>query len=253
MDDFVFRGRDIAQFGATAAFGSTTKMGAKIARSEYDLPGGGSIIIGGETYQPTSREVTILPLEGVIGDAAWARAILSWLCAGRGELIVLGDPDVVRLAQFDGEATYGPGIWPLGGLRLTMTLQPLAYAATPTTASGLTDGGAISLSVAAGCAMQMPVLLKVTGRSGTITAMTVTGGGHRLALTGFALKPDDVIRYDAGQRLGDVMELTIGGEPGWSAVTHWDRVAIADGEPLAVSVTGGEASVALSVRARFPA
>lgn len=252
MDDFIFRGRDIADFGAVAAFGAAMKTGAKIERSEYDLPGGGSVIIGEDSYKPTTRQVVIMPADGVDADAAWARRILSWLMAGRGELIVHNDPDVVRLAQFDSEATYGTQDWPLGALKLTMTLQPLAYARRAWEGKADTVSGAASLTIAASSAMEMPLAIEVTAKSGVITACEMRAGGHVLAMSGLSVQPGQTILYDAGQRLSDLMTLTAGGAAAFSRVTAWARLAAWPGDSVSVRLTGGEGRVHVACRGRYP-
>ena len=253
MDDFIFRGRDIAEFSAVAAFGAAMKTGAKIARGEYSLPGGGSVIIGGETYAATQRQVVIMPADGANADAAWAREILAWLMAGRGELVVHNDPDVVRIAQFDTEATYGTGSWPEGALTLNMTLQPLAYDATPTSAQADTEGGTASLTVRAGGEMELPLRVVIRAEGGTITGATIVSGGQTVRLAGLSVPAGQKIIYDAGQILGDVMTLTAAGAAAWASVKTWARLAARSGETVSVSVTGAEATVSVTVRGRYPA
>lgn len=252
MDDFVFRGRDIAQFHATAAFGAAMKTGAKITRSAYELPGGGSVVIGEDSYAPTAREVTILP-EGVTADAAWARDILDWLMAGRGEFTLLSDPDVMRIAEFDGEATYGEQIYPGGAIKLTMTLQPLAYDAHPTQTSASTQGGIALLPVKAGGEMEMPLRVEIACTSGTITAVDMTAGVQSVHLEGLNVVPGQTIVYDAGQLLGDVMTMRAAGAACWHCVRRWARLAARRGESVTVTLTGGEATVTVCVRGRYPA
>ena len=253
MDDFIFRGRDIAEFSAVAAFGAAMKTGAKITRGEYSLPGGGSVIIGGETYAATQRQVVIMPADGVSADAAWAREILAWLMAGRGELVVHNDPDVVRIAQFDSEATYGTGSWTEGALTLNMPLQPLAYDATPTTVGADTEGGAVSLTVRAGGEMELPLRVHIRAKGGTITGATIVSGGQTVRLAGLSVPAGQKIIYDAGQILGDVMTLTAAGAAAWASVKTWARLAARSGEKVTVAVTGAEATVSVTVRGRYPA
>lgn len=253
MDDFIFRGRDIAEFGAVAAFGNAMKTGAKIARGEYSLPGGGSVIIGGETYAATQRQVVIMPADGVSADAAWAREILDWLMAGRGEMILHNDRDVVRIAQFDSEATYGTGSWPEGALTLNMTLQPLAYDATPTSVGADTAGGAASLTVRAGGEMELPLRVDIRASGGTITGATIVSGGQTVQLAGLSVPAGQKIIYNAGQILGDVMTLTAAGAAAWASVKKWARLTARSGGKITVAVTGAEAAVSVTVRGRYPA
>ena len=253
MDDFIFRGRDIAEFGAVAAFGASMKTGAKVKRSEYDLPGGGSVIVGGEAYAATQRTVTIMPADGVTADAAWARDILSWLMAGRGEFVLHSDPDVCRIAQFDSEATYGTSAWPEGALQLTMTLQPLAYARAPEAKSADTEGGEATVTVSAQSAMEMPLRVVVRATGGPVTGGEIACGSETVALAGLALESGQELVYDAGQRLGDLMQLSAAGAAAWAHVTRWARLAATPGQKVTVRLTGGDGHVTVSARGRFPA
>ena len=79
MDDFIFRGRHIREFGAVAAFGETMKTGGKVRRGEYALPGGGSALIGEDEWQSTTRSVTLTPEDGRVADGPWRRELLGFL------------------------------------------------------------------------------------------------------------------------------------------------------------------------------
>ena len=253
MDDFTFRGQALELFGATAAFGDSMRIGAKIDRHEYELPGGGSVIIGEATYKTTARQVTIVPAPGVEPTPQWRRRILSWLQGGRGEMIVHNDPEVMRIAQFDTDGTWGTRGWPDGQIQLTMTLQPLAYAARETILAADTTDGVAQIMVSAPSALPMGVCAAITCVSGTITDAEMDVGGKRLALTGLSLAAGGVIHYDAGQTLCDAASLEVAGEDGYAYVSAWAQLTAAQGDTLSVTLTGGEGRVALLCRGRWPA
>lgn len=255
MDDFTFRGRHISEFGAVAAFGDAMRTGAKVRRGEYALPGGGTVEIGEGTWQPTTRQVSITPADGVSADDRWRRRLLTWLQAGRGELVVDNDPSVLRIAQFDADGTYGVQGWPLGVLTLQMTLQPLAYDVLPTQAAAKTVGGEAALALEMGEGLETPLRIHIRCTSGTITRAEISAGGKTLILGAPTLESGSVIEYDAGEFLGDAVSLRKDGVLTFAPVAggRWARLACAPGELIRVSVTGGEAQVTATARGRYPA
>lgn len=254
MDNFSFRGQRIEQFGAVAAFGKSMRIGAKIRRQEYALPRGGSVEIGEPVHEITQRTVTITPMDGVTADETWRRKILSWLQGGRGEMIVHNDPRVMRIAQFDADGTWGDQGWPFGELTLTMTLQPLAYAAQESQASGATKGGSCRLLLMCESALEIPVHAIIRAKSGVITDVSITAGGKTLILSGMSGTTGTVIEYDCGAFLGNVPSLKIGGALDFSPVAsgRWAELYAFPDEPVEIVVAGGEADVVLIGRGRWP-
>ena len=253
MDDFRFKGKDLAAFGATAAFGESMRTGAKVKRSAYSLPGGGSVIIGEDTHEETQRAVTIAPLPGVEATPKWRREILSWLHSGRGELIVYNDPDVMRIAQFDSEGTFGTQAWPDGALQMTMTLQPLCYAVRERVQTCLTADGTASIVLDVETAMETPLCIRVSVESGMLTKLSLTCGGRTLRLEGMNLTAGQAVEYDAGDLIGDVMSLRAAGAAGFGYVTKWAKLTAMPGRVLAVAAEGAQVSVSVRARGRWSA
>ena len=251
MDDFSFRGYDLSRFGAEAAFGESMRCGTKIARGEYALPGGGSVILGEDAYSPIQRQVTIIPTQGE-ATPAWRRRILAWLQGGRGEMVVHNDPDVMRMVQFDGESTLDNKAWPRGAIVTTMTLKPLAYDRMPTTMTAQTSGGVASVSVQAPSALPMPIAIKVTATGGMITGMRIEAGKGTLILEGMSLAAGETVAYDAGQTLDDPMSLTVNDAASFASVARWAELTALPGDKVNVTLTGGEGSVSVRVRGRWP-
>lgn len=253
LDDFFFRGEDIARYGAVAALGASTTIGSKIERSAYDLPGGGSLLVGEDSFGAVSVQVTVTPADGVRPTAAWRRHLLAWLTGGRGQLIYKHTPDVYRIASFDEAPTWGTQGWPLGEMRLRMTVQGLAHAVSASRATARTQGGAAQPAVRYDTALPSPVILTVTPVSGTVTAARVTAGGRTLTLDGLSLAAGQTLCYDAGDaHQGRAASLTVDGAPAWAAVTAWQRLRAGSGEAVDVALTGGEADVTLTLRGRWP-
>lgn len=252
LDDFIFCGRDIAELGACAAFGDSMTAGTEVDRMAYDLPGGGSIIMGYGTRRAIVRNVAIMPRDGVAGDAAWVRQVTRWLMQGRGRLVVKHDPDVFRLAQFDAAATYGAKIWPTGGLQMRMTLLPMAFAQAAAHAQGRTQSGKIELRLAMDTAERAPLETEIVCASGTITAAEITAGGRTLALSGFNLTAGTRVRVRcADTLLGELAEVRVGDALRFDAVKTWAQLDAANGEAIGIAVTGGEAEVRIAARGRF--
>lgn len=253
MDDFIFRGRDIAEFGAVAAFGDSMVTGSAIQRSEYDLPGGGSLIAGEPAYKPITRTVVIMPADGVNADDAWARRIISWLTSGRGRLTVKHSPDTYRIAQFDDAPTYGAKVWPLGGIQIKCRMQALCHAARVSSFSAATSGGKASIAAMYATALPAPLRMEISPRNGTITGAQITAGGRTLHLGGLRLTSGQTLAYFAGDsHQGEAASLTIDGASGFGAAEAWAQLLVPPGSAIGISVTGGEADATATLRGRWP-
>jgi len=253
MDDFSFMGKELSAFGAEAAFGASMRIGAKVKRSEYELPGGGSIIIGEDTFEPTQRQVTIIPADGVEPTPGWRRDILGWLQGGRGELFVHNDPDVMRIAQFDQDGTWGTQGWPDGSIALTMTLQPLCYARRATVQQTESVDRGASVAISAASALPMPLKIRAEAISGTVSALTLQAGGEVLALEGMQLAAGQAVEYDAGSLIGDVMSLRIADGAGYAYVKRWAKLTAMPGTVLSAQTVGGEIRLTAICRGRWTA
>ena len=253
MDNFIFRGRDIAEFGAVAAFGDSMHAGAKIRRSEYDMPGGGSAEIGDAAYMPTTKVVRITPEDGMTATPAWRRSILAWLQGGRGELVEHNDPEVYRIAQFDTDGTYEWRSWPTGLLQMTMTLQPFAYAQTKTRAQEQTSKGAAVLTLDMETGIPAPVSVRITPQGGTVTAVVIKCGGESVTLEGLNLGAEQTLLYRAGDPLEEDASVEENGEVTFAHVTRWAQLMTRGSAQISVLVTGGEAKIEAWARCRWPA
>lgn len=251
MDDFIFRGRDIREFDASAAFGASMRMGSKIARSEYELAGGGSIEIGEPVYQATQRQVFITPIDGREATPEWARAILTWLQAGRGELTLHNDPRIHRIARFDTDGTLGTNGWPYGVLAMTMRLEPFAYAQHTSRTMAVTSGGKATFRIALTGALSVPLRILIKATSGTITAASVSLKGETLRFTGLSIGTGKTLDYRAGDRYrGEASSVAENGTLTFAHVASWALLHGKSGDAVSVSVTGGEAQVSVIARGR---
>lgn len=257
MDDFRFRGRHVSEFGAVAAFGDSMRFGGKAKRGEYTLPGGGSVLIGEDEWQPTQRSVVLMPADGIEADGSWRRALCSWLQSGRGEMIVDNDPDVMMIASFDQDGTYEHRSWPAGSLVLNMTLQPLAYDVLETQCTvHLKAGNKQVTSLDIESAMRVPIRMLVKPTSGTVTRVRAAVGSAVLDLPNLSLKSGQILEYDAGIFLGDPASLKVDGAVDFSPAQggSWARLEmdLASGA-ITLLCEGGAADVTISARGRYPA
>ena len=253
MDNFIFRGRDIAEFGAVAAFGDSMHAGAKISRSEYKMPGGGSAEIGEATYEPTTRVVRITPEDGKTATPAWRRSILAWLQGGRGELVEHNDPEVYRIAQFDTDGTYEWRSWPTGLLQMTMTLQPFAYALQQTRAQAQTTQGAAVLALDMETQIPAPVSVRITPQEGTVTAVTIECGGESVTFEGLNLGAEQTLCDRAGDPLEADASVQENVTVTFAHVTRWAQLPTRGSAQISVYITGGEAQIEAWARCRWPA
>ena len=255
MDDFTYRGRDIREFGASAAFGASMSVGLRVARGGYTLPGGGTILLGRESYSPTQRSVTIIPADGVCADERWRRNLLAWLQGGMGEMIVHNDPEVMRIVSFDSDGTSGVRDWPDGALVMTMTLEPLAYDVRMAQVSAATSAGEATLIMPAQTGLAAPIRIGLRVTGGTVTAAEIRAGGRELLLSGMRLRSGQLLTYDSGMLLGDPVDLQIDGGTTFAPLLEgrWARLFAKQGEAVTVSLTGGEAMVSLACRGWWPA
>ena len=252
LDDFIFCGRDIAEFGACAAFGESMTTGTEIDRMAYGLPGGGSVILGAPSKKAITRNVVIMPADGVTGDEKWVRRVTHFLMQGRGPLVLKHDPDVFRLAEFNAAPTYGAKIWPGGGLQMRMTLGPMAFAQGESRATGSTDGGEAALRLLMDTAERAPLHVTITCTSGTITAASLTANGQTLSLEGMSLLAGESVSVRcADMLLGELAEVRMGEAMRFELVSAWAQLEAGNGEEIRVRVTGGEASIRISARARY--
>lgn len=249
----MFFGRDIAEFGAVAAFGDSMTVGSAIQRSEYDLPGGGSLMAGDPAYKPITRTVVIMPADGVSADDAWARRIISWLTSGRGRLTVKHSPDTYRIAQFDDAPTYGAKVWPLGGIQIRCKMQGLCHAAAASSFFSATNTGKASLTAVYATALPAPLRMEIAPRGGTITGVQITAGGRTLRLGDLNLTAGHTLTYFAGDiQQGEAAALTVDGAANFGAASAWARLCVPPGDRIDVAVTGGEADVTATLRGRWP-
>ena len=237
-DDFTFLGRHISEFGGMAFLGEGFAVGDKIRRSEYALPGGGSVVIGRERHGTISRTIEILPVDGVSDTAAWRRRLLSWLMSARGFLTWDHDPSVRMTAQFNSEGSAGTKVSPVGGISLRCTVYGVCEDAIPAMLSGNMQqdigGYKITFSWRAGSTIRTPLTLALRANSGTLSSASV-------------MTPNGTIRF-SGMGLGTAQELVVSGEDGdlpasvteagiltFAHVAKWSDLSAAPGDTVTVT------------------
>lgn len=255
MDDFTFNGRHISEFGATAAFGDSMRYGGRASRGGYALPGGGSVMLGDTVWNPVTRSVVIAPMDGVDADENWRREIIGWLQEpDQAEMIVDNDPDAILIAGFNQDGVYGTRSWPGGALEMTMTIQPLCYAAMETQgAAHAQDGKETPVPLEMPAGLPVPLSMRIACTAGVITAARIRVGAHEMVLPSLQLSAGSVLGYDGGTYLHDPIDMTVDGVTDFSPADggKWASLEYRPGEDvIRVTVTGGEADVSVSARRR---
>jgi len=253
MDGFTFRGVHVSAYGAVAALGDSMHIGAKIERSEYEMPDGSMVEIGEAAQLPTTRVLRLTPQDGEEATPQWRRRLLTWLQGGRGELIFDNDPDVVRIASFDTSGTYEWRSWPMGMVQLTMTLQPYARSRTRTRAAAVTSGGEAALELAMETALCAPITIEATAQGGTMTALEAVCGDQVLRIEGMSVPEGGTLVYCAGEPgIEDAAVIEQDGTLSFAHVTRWARLLARGETAVTVRVSGSEAAVTVSACCRWP-
>lgn len=248
-DDFTFRGRHVREFGGTAFLGDGFAVGDKVARGEYALPGGGSVIIGAPKHGSISRTVEIIPLENVPENAAWRRQILSWLYGARGFLVWDHDPSVRMTAQFDAEGSAGGKVSPVGGISVRATIFGICEDAIPTVVSGNTEQANNAHSVTfrwrAGSDIKTPLTVTVRPLESTISAVTIETPAGTISLASMVIQSGGtlVVSGEDGELPAAVYEndyLTFAHVKKWAELSAapGDEITITANASAFVSVTG---------------
>ena len=246
-DSFVFRGQSCEEYAAEAYWGEGYSIGANVRRSAYDLPQGGSVIIGEDA--PAGRELTLtlIPTGSAGETPAWRRDVLTWLQGQRGQLSFRDDPNMERLCSFDKAAQGGGKISPLGGIQIGASFVSLARTRLESVAMGTTQNGTLQLTMPAETGWRAPIRV-VLEPDGTLTALTLTTPDGSVVLEDVTI--NRTIEYYAGDAHGNPARLSVGGSADYSGFVsgQWGRLTLAQGEHLTAACTGCQCAVRLYAR-----
>lgn len=248
-DSFIFRGRPLEDFGAEAFWGESYTVGAQIRRPAYNLPAGGSVLIGADVPETRTHNLTLLPAPGVTDTPAWRRNLLQWLQGARGELVWREDPDMVRLARFDKTGSGGTKVSPEGGITLQATLEPLCRTRQESGVGGTTQGKKLTLVMPAETGVRAPLRI-VLESSGTLTGATVKTSSGTLKVAGMRLSAGKTIEYYAGDAHGNPASLLVNDAAGYAYLAggQWGILTAETGEEITIVTTGAEAGVHVYAR-----
>lgn len=251
MDDFIFCGRALADFRAHAFFGKSTTIAGAVTRSQYDA-GGEELMDLDEAHEETFPvSMTIVPMKGERATEQWQQRIIRWLRGARGYLILERNPEVCRLAQFDGEIRFTRASWPHGALELSATMSGGLYAsreAEVTFACGSEVSGALHFLTG----QWRPVRITIEPTSGSvITGATITIDGRVVEIDG--VSASELLMID---QAAQCVSVTADGESAFAQVTAWDRLMIESGTQIDVQLrygSGASANVTVAARGRWSA
>ena len=222
----------------------------EIKRNSYSIAGmSGTLLLSGEVWQPFTLEGTLVPADEPATQAqaqALLRRILSWLTAGRKQLIFDYEPDVYYMAELAGTSKWSLKNWFGGELSIKFLVQPTAYSVMANTAT-LNIGGSASTASLGGslrtlARSAMPVdmnagaaiHLKVDTDQPTGLTLTVENNGTApIASVGVEGIQIDGLELATGQRLtidtNPPASVTIDGENAMAHVTAFTPVRLGDG------------------------
>lgn len=247
FDSFIFRGQSCEDYACEAYWGESYSIGAQVRRASYDLPIGGSVLIGEDV--PAGRELTLTLIPtGTFGETpAWRRDVLTWLQGARGELSFRDDPNMERICQFDKAAQGGEKVSPMGGIQIGASFISLARTRLETSALGTTSSGALRLTMPAETGWRSPIRV-VIEPAGTLTALSLTTPDGSVILDEVSIS--DTIVYYAGDAHGNPAYLTVDGVGDYSGFVtgQWGRLTLAQGEELSISCAGCQCDVHLYAR-----
>lgn len=254
FDNFTFFGRHVTEYGYNYAESASRILRGRVARNEYTIGGeSGTALYEGERYEPFTRSGVLYPARdhtSVADNPDMVHALLAWLTQGRGELIYDRAPSVYRLAQCDEAVEHTWEGWPLGAIRVTMTLQPFAYSVRETYANGsIAADGEILLALDTD--VPAPLRVAITPDDGaTITGATISAEGRRIELQGLDVRTGKQLVVDCERPI----RAAVDGTSVMSCVTFFERLRLSGPGAVGVELTygaGGGARVQVAARGRF--
>lgn len=220
----------------------------EIKRNSYAIAGmSGTLLLSGEAWQPFALEGTLIPEDEPATQAeaqALLRNILSWLTAGRQQLIFDYEPSVYYMAELAGTSKWSLKNWFGGELAIKFLVQPTAYSTsanvvTVNDGNGLRGGTTRAPAALKGAAMPngmegVTIRLAVDTDHPTGLELTVENtGAAPITSVGVAGIQVDGIELQTGQQLvidaNPPAMVQIDGENAMAYVTDFTPVMLYNG------------------------
>ena len=230
----------------------------RIRRNEYDIAGTpGTILMPGDLPETPEFDGTLFFLRDPPSQAAaqqQLRRIAAWLTNGRQQLIFDYEPLRYYMASVDDELNWSFSDWIEGGLDVTFTAQPYAYALDETAVSVTVSGTSAQIGFVLTTGAPAPIRAEVLN-TGTapITGITLTAGESVVQLADMSLAAGKVLRIDMEPPIGAKFS---DGENALPYATRFDYLTARNG-PQSISAilaygsgTKG-AKIAIKARGRF--
>lgn len=248
----------LRDFGCIYAEDRGHAIAPQIRRNEYEIAGvPGTILMPGDLPETLEFDGTLFFLRDPPSQAAaqqQLRRIAAWLTSGRQRLIFDYEPLRYYIASVDGELNWGFSDWIEGGLDVTFTAQPYAYALDETAASAMTGGTSAQVNFVLATGAPAPIRAEILNTGAApVTGVTLTAGESAVQFSGMNIAPGEALRID--------MEPPIGAEfsDGENALPHaarFDFLAARNGpQSVSAALTYGSgtkgAKITIKARGRF--
>lgn len=245
----------LRDFGCIYVENKGHTIAPKIRRNEYDISGTpGTILMPGDLPETLEFDGTLFFVRDPPSQAAaqqQLRRIAAWLTNGRQRLIFDYEPLRYYMASVDDELNWGFSDWIDGGLDVTFTAQPYAYALDETTASATTSGTSAQVNFVLATGAPAPIRAEVLN-TGTapIAGVTLTAGGNAVQLSGMNIASGDALLIDMEPPIGAAFS---DGENALPYAARFDYLTARHG-PQSISATlaygSGTKGAKITIKAR---
>lgn len=254
----------LRDFGCIYAEKGGHPIAPQIDRNEYEIEGApGTIVLPGDLPGILTFDGTLYFLDDPPTQAAAQqrlRRMAAWLTNGRQRLIFDYEPLLYYMASVDGGLEWSFGSWIGGGLDVSFTAQPYAYASQETTASVATTGTAAQLALALNTGAPAPLDVEILN-TGTapISAVTITAGGKQAKFGGMSLTQNKALIIGMEPPIGAEIKSGNAASDGSNALPYaerFDPLTARNGrQTISVALTYGSgtkgAKITIKARGRY--
>lgn len=218
----------LRDFGCIYAEKGGHTIAPQIDRNEYDIAGApGTIVLPGDLPGSLTFDGTLYFLDDPPTQAAAQqrlRRMAAWLTNGRQRLVFDYEPLLYYMASVDGGLEWGFGSWIGGGLDVSFTAQPYAYATQETKASVTTTGTSaqLALTLNTGAPAPLDIAILNTGTA-PINAATITAGDKKAKFSGMSLTQNNTLAIGMEPPIGAEIKSGNAASDGINALPYADQ------------------------------